>query len=120
MKLKGDYTAGTAYSVGDAVRFTDGHVYALYKAAPAGTAPIDTMFWSKVDQTVEQCALMILDVNDANNESGEQHKLANNLTTTKSGLGLDARQGKALKTLIDDLTDRVAALEPPASEGGES
>ena len=42
--------------------------------------------------------------------------LANNLTTTASGKALDARQGKALKTLIDDLTTRVAALEP-ATEG---
>lgn len=110
MKLKGDYAAGTAYSVGDAVRFTDGHVYALHKAAPAGTAPIDTMFWSKVDQTVEQCVLMILDSSSCGGGC-EQIKLANNLTTTKAGMGLDARQGKALKNLIDDLTARVAKLE---------
>ena len=119
MKLKGSYDPNTTYELGDAVKWTDDHVYHLQKTAPAGTTPVNTMFWGKVDAVVEQCALMILDIDAANNASGEQHKLANNLTTTKSGLGLDARQGKELKTLIDGLEARVAALEPPAEGAGD-
>ena len=37
--------------------------------------------------------------------------LANNLTTTSVGYALDARQGKTLKDLIDNLDARVTALE---------
>jgi len=109
MKLKGEFDPKALYSVGDAVAF-GGHVYALQKEAPEGTFPVSTMFWGKVDQVVEQCALMILDGLSCGGGC-EPIKLANNLSTTKAGMGLDARQGKALKNLIDDLTARVAKLE---------
>ena len=39
-------------------------------------------------------------------------KVANNLTTTATGKVLDARQGKALKGLIDDLTNVVDGVYP--------
>ena len=61
MKLKGIFDPSTTYSIGDTVKFTDDHVYFMQKTAPAGTAPTNPMFWGKVDQTVEQCVLMILD-----------------------------------------------------------
>ena len=112
MKLKGDYSAEATYNVGDVVLFTNGNVYHLQKDAPTGTPPTDTMYWSLCEQTLSECAKMIMDIDKANDTSGSQHKLANNLTTTAAGKGLDARQGKALKELIDALTERVAALEP--------
>jgi hypothetical protein len=112
MGLKGDYSSETTYSIGDIVRYTDDGIYRLFKAAPAGTTPINTLYWNPVDQRMADCARMVLDIDRANDTTGTQHKLANNLTTTAAGKGLDARQGKALKELIDALTERVAALEP--------
>ena len=113
MKLKGEFDPKALYSVGDAVAF-GGHVYALQKEAPEGTIPVNTMFWGKVDQVVEQCALMILDSSSCGSGC-EQIKLANNLTTTKAGMGLDARQGKALLDKIAALEKRIKALEGSAS-----
>ena len=61
MKLKGDYSGGTTYSVGDVVRYTDGEIYHLQKPCKAGTTPVDTFFWSRVEQVVAQCVKLILD-----------------------------------------------------------
>lgn len=110
MKLKGTYNSESTYSVGDAVKFTDGHVYHLQNPTPAGIPPTNTLFWGRLSQTLEECALMILDIDAANEASGTQHKLANNLTTTVAGKGLDARQGKALKGLIDALNPDAKTL----------
>ena len=116
MRLKGTYSSSAAYEVGDLVRFSNGGVYHLQKVAPAGTPPVDTRYWSLASQTISDVVNIVLDgieIADSNDL-----KTANNLTTTAAGKALDARQGKTLKGLIDDLTARVAALEPepPATE----
>ena len=61
MTLKGEFNSGTTYSVGDAVKWTDGHIYHLQKPAKAGTTPADTLHWGRAEQVVEQCALFVLD-----------------------------------------------------------
>lgn len=110
MVLKGTYAAGTSYSIGDIVKYTDGVFYHLQKTAAAGTPPTDTNFWQRCDQTMAEAAKMAMDA--AGNITVPS--LANNLTTTASGKALDARQGKALKELIDALDARVTAIEPAA------
>lgn len=118
-KLRGNYAGNITYNVGDVVKFTDNVVYHLQHPAPAGTPPVNTRYWSRVDQSLSEAVCIVMDALDI--ESGNNITLANNLTTTASGKGLDARQGKALKQLIDALTERVAALEPkPEAEVGES
>ena len=62
MKLKGDYNGGTQYSVGDAVKYKDGHIYHMFRYAKAGTEPADTAFWVKVGGVIEQSALFAMDV----------------------------------------------------------
>lgn len=126
MKLRGNYSAEVTYSVGDTVKFSNGLVYQLQKPAPAGTPPTNTHYWSQESQNVTDIVTVVMDALEI--ESGNNHPLANNLTTTAAGKGLDARQGKALKGLIDDLTTRVSALESAADgdepavqgEGGET
>ena len=118
MTFKGNYNPSTTYSVGDIVLFTDGRCYHLLHPAKSGVPPVNTLYWNPLDTQIEQGIKLALDAADI--VVDQKLSIANNLTTTAAGKVLDARQGKALKGLIDDLTDRVAALEPPASEGGES
>lgn len=106
MTLKGNYNAGTSYSVGDIVKYTDNVVYHLQRAAAAGTPCTDTLYWGRLDQTLAEAARMILDI-----ASSTAIELANNLTTATAGKALDATQGKALKDALDALTGRVAAVE---------
>ena len=48
MTLKGNYAAGTSYSVGDVVKAAEGwHV--LRKSASAGTPVTDTRYWQQTD-----------------------------------------------------------------------
>ena len=61
MKLKGIYNAGTAYDVGDVVKYSDNHVYHLHDPAPAGTDCHNTLYWQRIDQLLEEAVLMILD-----------------------------------------------------------
>jgi len=121
MVLRGDYEPGTTYGVGDAVRYTDGVFYHMLKAAPAGTPPTDTLYWNRMSQDQAEVSQKILDMEKqipAEPTDGlKASDVMNNLTTTTKGKVLDARQGKALKKLIDELTARVAALEPKA--GGD-
>lgn len=112
MNYKGAWVSNVSYSVGDAVRFTDGFVYHLQKPAKSGTPPVDTLYWGKVDDTLRTVVKFILDAMEI--ESHNNITLANNLTTTAAGKGLDARQGKALKGLIDGLDEDLAALSPDA------
>jgi hypothetical protein len=93
MVLKGKFDPGVTYNVGDAVVFDDGHVYHLQHPAKSGTPPVNTMFWGKVDQTVEQCALMILDA-----AGGKQELQADAVIAE-------------LKKQLDALKKRVTKLE---------
>ena len=99
MNLKGDYSGSTSYSTGDVVRWTNGKCYVLQYPAPSGTPPTNSRFWGWIGQQLQDAADLIIDAKVS--VEGEIPALANNLTTTASGKALDARQGRALKGLID-------------------
>lgn len=107
--LKGNYAAGTTYSVGDLVKYTDGAIYRLHFPATSGTPPTNTRYWTRQVSVTELAALLAVDAQA--NAVGEIPALANNLTTSSTGKALDAKQGKVLKGLIDDLTEALGALD---------
>jgi len=112
MDLKGAYNGATTYSVGDAVKYTDGVAYVLRKPCSAGVPPTNTLYWERVPQPLQEAIDLVLDY--GTHVEGEIPALANNLTTTASGKALDARQGKALKTLIDSVAGDLSDLSPDA------
>ena len=114
MNLKGDYSGSTSYSVGDVVRWTNGKCYVLQYPASSGTPPTNTRFWGWVGQQLQDATDLIIDAMVTT--EGEIPSLANNLTTTASGKALDARQGKALKTLVDGNAEDIGTLQ--TSVGG--
>ena len=107
MELKGNYAAETSYSVGDVVRYND-IFYHLQKATKAGTPPTDTLYWGRLDQVLAWAADLIMDALEIAETNHVQ--VVNNLTTTAAGKALDARQGKALKELIDTLGGTVSGI----------
>ena len=111
MKLKGAYSGSVSYNVGDVVKYTDGQIYHLQHPASSGTPPTDTLFWGMVDQQLAQAILMVLDGVNMAVDGALTGKVANNLTTTAAGKVLDARQGKALKDLIDTQGEAVGGLQ---------
>lgn len=111
MNIKGDYNGLTSYSVGDVVRLQDA-IYVLRKPAPAGTTPTDTLYWERMAQPMADCVELIMDAILVSEDGALTGKVANNLTTTASGKVLDARQGKALKGLIDDVATEVDLVYP--------
>lgn len=80
---------------------------------------------SKISNKVDKVQGKQLSTNDYTTD--EKNKLAgiaaqanktnivNNLTTSAAGSALDAHQGKVLKDILDVLTQRVTALETPAT-----
>ena len=111
MNIKGDYSGLTSYSVGDVVRLQD-VIYVLKKPAPAGTTPTDTLYWERMAQPMADCVELIMDAILVSEDGALTGKVANNLTTTASGKVLDARQGKTLKGLIDDVATEVDLVYP--------
>ena len=75
MTLKGNYSGETSYSVGDVVLFTDGVSYHLQHPCPAGTPPVDTLYWSRTSQEINDIvsiamdAIAMADSNDPTNIS---------------------------------------------------
>ena len=65
MKLKGDYSAGTSYSLVDVVRYTDGVTYHLLHPCPAGIPPVDTRYWGKTSQIINAIVDLCLDAVEA-------------------------------------------------------
>jgi hypothetical protein len=114
MKLKGNWANNVAYDVGDVVKYTDDHVYHLQNPAKAGTDCHNTLYWQRIEQPLEECVLMILDGVTMAEDGALDGKVANNLTTTASGKVLDARQGKALKTLVDGVAEDLGEVNPDA------
>jgi len=108
MKLKGSYSGGTTYSVGDVVQWTDGTVYILKKPCTSGTPPTVSKYWERLRQYLDNAVNMIMD--GVAMAEAKIPGVANNLTTTTSGKVLDARQGKALKDLIDPIGTSVSGL----------
>ena len=58
MNYKGAYAAGTSYSVGDAVVFTDNLPYYLQNPAVAGTIPHDKRYWARVERPMADVIMM--------------------------------------------------------------
>lgn len=93
----------------------------LSAALQAIQATVSTLQRDKVDKVSGKT----LSTNDYTTD--EKNKLAgiaaqanktnivNNLTTSAAGSALDAQQGKVLKDALDALTQRVTALETPAT-----
>ena len=108
MTLKGDYSDLNSYSAGDVVRWPDGTIYVALKNAPAGIPPTDTRYWERAKQEYQDLIDLILDAFDSGNAMSL--KVANNLTTSTAGKILDARQGKAIKGLIDGLNPNAKTL----------
>lgn len=63
MTLKGDFNPETTYSIGDVVRH-NGMAFVLKDEAKAGTLPIDTLRWNRLDQPMWDVVDMILDYVD--------------------------------------------------------
>ena len=113
MKLKGVYSSATSYNVGDVVKFTDDVVYHLQQPAKAGTPPTDSRYWGQLEKTLKEAVWLILDAIDmaeADADTAVKAMIENNLTTTAEGKILDARQGKALKELIDTTDTTVSGI----------
>lgn len=103
MELKGNYNAETSYSVGDVVLHTDGVVYNLLHPCPAGTPPVDTRYWGRTSQVINDIVKLCMNAVDMANS--DDVKLEDDLTqTTKGKKALDAHQGYVLKGLIDAIT----------------
>ena len=101
MTLKGVYDSSTAYSVGDVVEFDDGAVY-VCKREGTGMACHNTRYWNRLS-TMEELVKFIVDAISIAEDGALDGKVQNDLTATTEGKVLDARQGKALKDLIDNL-----------------
>ena len=112
MKLKGAYSSGTTYAVGDVVYFEqDQNVYHLQKLCKAGTTPIDTHFWGKCDPSTTEIVRIAMDAIDIANS--DDVLLEDDLTQTTAGKkALDAHQGKVLNEAI---TAVIALLATPYS-----
>jgi len=102
MKLKGEWSSDTSYSVGDVVLFSDNRVYGLQKPCAAGITPLNTLYWGKVNQTLADAVRMILDM------EGNDLQLEDDLNQTTAGKkALDAHQGYVIKGLIDTVDAKV-------------
>lgn len=111
MNIKGDYKGSVSYSVGDVVR-CDGVIYVLNKPCSTGTPPTVSYYWNRMPQPLADAAELIMDAIGVATDSALDGKVANNLTTTGSGKVLDARQGKALKELVDGLDTQLDLFYP--------
>lgn len=88
MKLKGNWDSGTLYAEKDVVMFTDGVSYHLQHPCPAGTPPVDTRYWSRTSQEINDIvsiamdAIAMADSNDPTNIS--ENAILLNSSTEKS------------------------------------
>ena len=106
MNLKGNYDGTVAYEVEDVVLFTDGFSYFLKHPCPAGTPPVNTLYWNRTSQTINDVVKLCIDaIAMANSDDVE---LEDDLKqSTKGKKALDAHQGKVLKGLIDAVDGKV-------------
>lgn len=111
MNIKGDYSGLTSYSVGDVVRLED-VIYKLNKPCAAGTTPTNTLYWERMPQPLADAAELMMDAIQVSESGALTGKVANNLTTTAAGKVLDARQGKALKDLINGVGNELDLVYP--------
>ena len=114
--FKGPWANNVAYNVNDVVIYeADRKVYHLQRPAPAGTAPHDTMYWGQLNDDLALAVIMMNQCITIAINGALTGKVANNLTTTASGKVLDARQGKALKGLIDAINPDEKTLRIKSS-----
>jgi hypothetical protein len=116
MNLKGNYSDETTYEVGDVVLFTDGVSYFLRHPCKAGTPPVDTMFWSRTSQYLNEVVKLCMDAVEMANS--DDVVLEDDLNQTTAGKkALDAHQGKVLKGLIPENIDDKGIVLNSSTEG---
>lgn len=91
MKIKGTYSSATSYSVGDVVRDTDGAVYVLQYAAPAGTDPKDTLYWGRVAGILADSASFAIDAMEVSAGEVEKYFINDQTLLLKAGEGDDEK-----------------------------
>ena len=111
MTLKGNFSDLVSYNPGDVAVF-GGVPYILKKPCAAGVPPTVTLYWERLEQYLANAVALIMGGITIAEDGALTGKVANNLTTTASGKVLDARQGKALKTLIDDVGTELDLVYP--------
>ena len=103
MNLKGNYDGSETYSIGDVVLHTDGVSYVLQNPCKSGTPPVDTRYWGRTSQIINNIVKLCMDAIEMANS--DDVSLEDDLTQTTAGKkALDAHQGKVLKGLIDGIT----------------
>ena len=70
MNYKGDYAAGTTYSVGDVVVFTDHVPYQMIAAAAAGTGCHEKRCWKRLDSPLSEVVVLLHDMLNAGGNEG--------------------------------------------------
>jgi len=112
MKLRGNYSPNVTYNIGDVVKYTDDVVYHLQYPCPAGVPPVDTRFWSRCEQMVIQCALMIMDALEIESANNHPNLSEDALLLRSSTEG----SSKSFIITVDDDAE-ITASELP-TEGG--
>lgn len=59
MTLKGIYNPEEQYEVNDVV-LMDGDAFRLNAPAPAGTIPLNTLYWGRMSPVIAECAQLII------------------------------------------------------------
>lgn len=62
MTLKGEWSAGTTYEVGDVVLYPNGNFYQMVRPGKAGVPCADALYWNILPSPLQECAKMIMDI----------------------------------------------------------
>ena len=116
MKLKGNYSSGVTYSVGDVVQDSDREVYILQNPAPAGSAPKDTLYWGRLIQPLDDVVRMIMDGLDMAQDEVEKYFLNDQTLLLKTGEG-ETETTYAITVDASGDTPELAVEE--VTDGGE-
>ena len=111
MKLKGNWDDEVTYNVGNVVKYTDNVVYNLLHPCPAGTPPVDTRYWGRASAMRAMCALMIIDMMEADDE--EEQDIIAMIPTDEEIVALI--QGN-LPTIPDNISDDAIVLNSSTAE----
>ena len=121
MKLKGDFSAETSYSVGDVVRWENGDIFQLLKPCDAGTAPVNTLYWGKILEPIAGVISMMVDM--TNDTATSLSTIAGSIPTNidDEGIVLKGTEDAEYLITVDDSGETpeldVTLIE---EEGGES
>ncbi|MDF2908245.1 MAG: hypothetical protein K0R34_3566 [Herbinix sp.] len=83
-----------------------------FQNSPSTATPLNTTNLNKIDKGIDDCDNAI---EDLYNIKFDKANIANNLVTAASGLALDARQGTALKAMIDAQNDNLTKIKKYAT-----